>query len=111
MPGRRRIMRAAAIGAGILGALCGLLTLLSFAAEHVGLVNYYPRSGWSWHFDFLRGDVRLIVKESDVFIVHWSLPGWLVAAGLAVLAAVSFRIARRADAAPGGFPVSSSRAA
>jgi hypothetical protein len=71
------------IVAGVLASVCWLASLRKGDyRDHVTIIEHFGWPGSNSSLDFLRGEMRLVVKDYDIAWVYLVVPGWAAALGL-----------------------------
>jgi hypothetical protein len=66
--------------AGVMACACWLASLRTGDyVEHVTVIERFGRPGWDWYVDFLRGQMRFVVKDYDLVVLYLAVPGWIAA--------------------------------
>jgi hypothetical protein len=69
--------------AGVLASGCWLGSLRKGDyRDRVTIIERFGRSGTHWYLDFLRGQMRFVVKDDDFALVYVVVPGWAAALAL-----------------------------
>jgi hypothetical protein len=90
--------------AGALACVCWLASLREGDyVDHVTVIEHFGRPGWDWYVDFLRGEMRFVVKDYDVALMYVALPGWAVAITLLAAGAILWAWNRRQPVRARGF--------
>jgi len=100
---RRTVVLAGVIGwilvlTGAGACLCWLASLREDDnADRITILQHFGRPGWDWYVDFLRGQLRFVVKDYDILVLRLAVPGWSVALVL-MLAGASLWVWNRRQA-------------